>query len=163
MVADTRMSGGGEICDVFAKKILKVGHHSLLAAVGEFHVLQIVEEVLKDTAQADTQTLVNQLCIFLRSYPKEMDAELVVVGKHADIYVIATVGAYYEPEGEYYATGSGRGPALGYLKGLERGRGGPTTMKDAAQAVVFSSTIDSGVNNRLYGLSLFDHAFDPLA
>lgn len=151
IIGDTRLSGGGEICVTDVKKVQKAGKHSLVSAVGSFSLSGLVERVITDTAEANTQVLVDQLCQFFQTEGDSVDGEVVVVGD-GKIYVVTT-GYYYRPLDAYHANGSGRGVAYGYLKGLEK-CGRVISMQDAGDAIRLSSTVDVGVNDRLFGLSL---------
>lgn len=153
ILGDTRLSGGGEICVTDTKKVQRAGKHSLVSAVGEFKLSGMVEKIITETAEGNTDVLVQQLCDFFLEHGDDLNGEVVVVG-NGRIYVV-TSGHYYEPSDDYHANGSGRGVAYGYLKGLEKGSGRAITMQDAGDAIRLSSTVDVGVNDRLFGLSLY--------
>lgn len=116
----------------------------------------MVEKVIVDTAEANTQVLVQQLCEFFLEQGDDLEGEVVVVG-NGRLYVV-TSGHYYEPLDAYHANGSGRGVAYGYLKGMER-CGRTLSMQDCGDAIRLASTVDVGVNDRLFGISLFGHTY----
>lgn len=161
IIADTRLSGQGEIYLCDTKKVVRSGSHSLLAAVGNFQIMGMIETVVADTAYSDSTSLVKCLAEFFRGCPDEVDGEVIVVGNKSTIHVITSDGGVYEPFDEYHTNGSGRQAAYGYLKGLEKGLAGsrPLTMQDGGDAVRVSSHVDSGVNDRLFGLSLYGHCY----
>lgn len=157
MVADMRLTGEHEICLCEVKKIIKVADHSLIGVVGQFGILEMLEQVIVD-ASSDPSTLVKSIAEWFRDkflQTNKTDAEVTVVDIKGKLTVIAECGGLMNPTHPFYASGSGRMAAHGYMKGVDSIR--PLTMNDAGAAIRVASTMETGVGDKLYGLSLFGH------
>lgn len=154
MVADTREMIQDEVLPTVAKKIQKIGTHSIVGAAGDagFHTFAI--EALQDASE-DVNRAIPVISEWLRKESGESDYYVVLVNHKRELWLIDSHGAASQVTEDFTAIGSGGLPTEMYLKGLSVNRPNHRiTAQDAAMAIGEVADRLTSIGHNTYTLEL---------
>lgn len=146
MVADQMTAFHNERAPIVVEKIVNLGY-ALLAASGESGFRQHAAKALKGKT---ARTIVPAIVKHIKD--TSQDIQVLIVTKSRRMCFIDEKGCVYDlkPEQDWWAIGSSRDTAKGFLAGWEACRAARSQLVDsvvACRALRYSSTIDAGVGH----------------